>query len=69
MTEPEARKLVYRFLELPHVCKLEIADTMGIEVGDMPDQQAYDHIILTAKNTNRLGELEQKIAEQYDEIE
>jgi hypothetical protein len=66
----EIRRLVYRFVELPHVTKHDIAHSLNLIEDD--DEQFYEmelwnRIILRAHDRGLLAKLREKVQEQYSD--
>jgi acetolactate synthase small subunit len=56
-----ARQLVYSFVELPYISRLEIATIIGVFRGEESEVDFHVAIFLKAQKENRLDELRELI--------
>ena len=62
------RKLTYRFLELPHVYRMEIVQSMGIvQEKNVKDDELYVRMFIKARDEGRLAQLWEEIEKRHED--
>ena len=69
-TSDAVRKLTYRFLDLPHVVRIEIAYELGLYTNDdegLRDPELFDRIFQRATRNKKLADLWDKVEHHHDD--
>lgn len=69
-TSNAARKLTYRFLDLPHVVRIEIAYQLELYTNDdegLRDPELFDRIFQRATRNKKLADLWDKVEQHHDD--